>query len=182
VNIPVIPILRSRDQYYLCHIRVPDAEQRLAAIQVSGSYYSFFRIEKDEKRALTLAGKLHHRGDRVLITKIPKGYAIWVLESEAEPVELTQREPKSVLPELSYVILISRHQYQPCHIQVPDLEQRLSAIYFEGQYYSLFKVVEELDVAKRLVKRLAHRKEMAVITQLAKGYGVWVLESDAKRI
>lgn len=176
-------ILRSRQHYQCCHILVPDAEERLPAIAVQGNYYSFFRTERHESRALEVAERLHRRGDGVVITETPKAYAIWVLEPEAKPAQVKSTSaPILETPHSnqSYKILASRTQYQPCHIKVPDLDKRLAAISFDGKYYSLFKSVDDGQQAVQLVRRLNYRGDAAVITKTAKGYGIWILEPDAQ--
>ncbi|NJL36238.1 MAG: hypothetical protein HC899_05375 [Leptolyngbyaceae cyanobacterium SM1_4_3] len=75
-------------------------------------------------------------------------------------------------------ILTSRSQYRPCHIRVPDLEKPLAAIAFNGNYYSLFKVVEDVQQAKQIIVRLSHRGDSTIITKSLKGYGLWVLEPE----
>lgn len=180
-----IRVLKARNQYHSCHIRVPDSERCLAAIFWNKSYYSFFKFEKDSSRANQVAAKLNRRGDVSVITETPKGYAIWVLEAEAKPAQALQHpagknRPPRQLPgqKQPYNILTSRKQYRPCHIRVPDLEKPLVAIAFNGNYYSLFKVVEDVQQAKQLIIRLSHRGDATVITKSVKGYGLWVLEPE----
>jgi hypothetical protein len=181
---PSIKILRSRSQYRSCHIRVPDSEQCLAAICLDQSYYSFFKFEKDQNRASQVAGRLNHRGDVSIITETPKGYAIWILETEAKLAQSLRAKysvtdpPERSPQQQSYSILTSRSQYRPCHIRVPDLEKPLAAIAFNGNYYSLFKVVEDVQQAKQIIAKLSHRGDSTVITKSLKGYGLWVLEPE----
>ncbi|MBD1844642.1 hypothetical protein H6F89_14810 [Cyanobacteria bacterium FACHB-63] len=75
--------LESRQQYRACHVQVPDAEGRLAAIVVNDRYYSYFRLIKESGKTLQLAAKLIQRGDDVAITRTPKGDVIWIYEAEA---------------------------------------------------------------------------------------------------
>ncbi|WP_199333766.1 hypothetical protein [Oculatella sp. FACHB-28] len=164
---------------------MPDSERYLAAIFFDQAYYSFFKFEKDQNRASQVANRLNHRGDTSVITQTPKGYAIWILEPEAKPSQLLQavhsrpRQPqRSLQQKQSYNILTSRSQYRPCHIRVPDLDKPLAAIAFNGDYYSLFKVVEDVQQAKQLIIRLSHRGDATVITKSVKGYGLWVLEPE----
>ncbi|NJN58252.1 MAG: hypothetical protein HC879_12515 [Leptolyngbyaceae cyanobacterium SL_5_9] len=87
-------------------------------------------------------------------------------------------QPEQSPQQQSYSILTSRSQYRPCHIRVPDLEKPLAAIAFNGNYYSLFKVVEDVQQAKQIIVRLSHRGDSTVITKSLKGYGLWVLEPE----
>jgi len=79
-------ILESRIQYKSCRIRVPDLTQPVAAILVDREYYSFFKALKEPEKVLATVAKLGNRGDSTAITKTASGYAIWVMEPEADPV------------------------------------------------------------------------------------------------
>lgn len=70
-------------QYKRCHVRVPDLEKRLAALKVDDLYYSFFKVLPDRENAEQVISQLQNKGDRLVVTQTPKGYAIWVLEPEA---------------------------------------------------------------------------------------------------
>lgn len=174
-------ILESRDQYQPCHIRVPDLDQRLAAIRVNGKYYSLLKLVKSRQEALDITMRLSHRGDATIITATKKGDAIWVLEREAYPETLPQPpSPSQPSNAATTRILESRSEYQPCHIRVPDLEHRLPAISVDGKYYSLFRVVKDRKQALEITARLARRKDESVITKTARGDVIWVLEPEAQ--
>lgn len=152
----------------------------MAAIKLDNQYYSFFRAEREQSRALTVYQKLSHRGHTAIITRIPKGYAIWVFEPDAQPAKPTAQsfdDTTSAKP--TYRLLISPSQYYPCSIQVPDLEQPLTAIQFENRYYSLFKTIGEIQQAVQLIKRLRYRGDETLITKTDDGYSLWILEPDA---
>jgi hypothetical protein len=82
-NRPRYQILDSRNQYRFCHIHVPEELDRLAAIQVNGEYYSFFKVVKERQKALQVAIRLVDKGHEVVITPLAKGEVIWTLEPEA---------------------------------------------------------------------------------------------------
>lgn len=175
-------ILQSRHEYRPCHVYLPDSSDRVAAITVNGEYYSFFRVEKTEKRANEVCNKLSQRGYTPILTQIPKGFAIWTLEPDAQLVvadSTASLTPSTPEQELSYKILVSTSQYKFCNIRVPDLKKQLIAIDFEDRYYSLFKTIDDVQQAVQIVKKLSHRGSETVITKNAKGYGLWVLEPDA---
>lgn len=175
-------ILQSRYDYRPCHVYLPDSSDRIAAIAVSSEYYSFFRVEKTEKRANEVCNKLKQRGYTPILTKIPKGLAIWTLEPDAQLVSVdtvAEVTPSITEQELSYKILVSTSQYKFCNIRVPDLKKELIAIDFENRYYSLFKTIDDVQQAVQIVKKLSHRGSEMVITKNAKGYGLWVFEPDA---
>jgi hypothetical protein len=176
-------ILESRSAYRSCHIRVPDQDQRLAAVFVDKKYYSFFKVAKNEQHALEVCSRLARRGDTAVITKTAKGYAIWVLEPEAlldNPSKTTHPSPSSqpVQPVLSQ-ILEFRNQYQPCHIRVPDLDKRLAAVQVNDKYYSLLKVAKDRQHALEVAARLINRGSETIVIKNAKDYTIWVLEPEA---
>lgn len=178
-------VLESRHLYRACHIHVPDSEKRLAAIQFQGKYYSFFKTEHQEARAKELCLRLIQKGDRAILTKTPKGFAIWAYEPQAQPISESSTAQSSAAEKNStpsFKILASQAQYQPCIVQVPDLDKQLAAIRFEDRYYSLFKELTDINETVQLIKRLSARGDVTVVTKLAAGYGVWVLEPVAQAI
>jgi hypothetical protein len=80
-------IIDSRELYRPCHVWLPNWKERIAAICVDKEYYSLFRAVKDAEETLTLVTKLGRKGNKTVITKVPKGYVIWVIETEAIPVK-----------------------------------------------------------------------------------------------
>ncbi|MGB8688209.1 MAG: hypothetical protein WCD53_12850 [Microcoleus sp.] len=66
---------------------MPDLEQPVAAILVDRQSYSFFKAIKEAQKVLAIAAKLGNRGDSTAITKTASGYAIWVIEPEADAVK-----------------------------------------------------------------------------------------------
>ncbi|WP_199296218.1 hypothetical protein [Trichocoleus sp. FACHB-591] len=180
-------ILESRTQYQPCHIRVPDLDARVAAIRVNGKFYSLLKLVKERQQALEIANRLANKGEEAVITATIKGDAIWVLEREAyldlpAQTDLAPTAQATGIKTSSATakVLESRNKYRPCHIRVPDLEHRLSAIAVEGQYYSFFKVVKDRAQALEVAARLSRRGDQTVITSSVKGDVVWVLEPDAE--
>ncbi|MBF2078833.1 MAG: hypothetical protein IGR76_10020 [Synechococcales cyanobacterium T60_A2020_003] len=176
---PSIPLLRDRHQYQSCHILLPD-HHRVAALQFENQYYSFFKTELDGSVAMKVAGRLQERGDRLIITQIPKGFALWVWEPKALPIGRSSLTLSALQTDASHPVLESRYDYTLCHVRVPDLDKRLAAIAYQDHYYSLFKTVDTLDEATRIGTKLGRRGERIVITKTANGYGLWVLEPDAR--
>ena len=76
-------ILESRDQYRSCHVCLPEEDYRVAAVLVSGKYYSLAKVVQERSRSLDVANRLLAAGTEAVITKLAKGYAIWRLEPEA---------------------------------------------------------------------------------------------------
>jgi hypothetical protein len=77
-------ILVSRNQYQQVDIQVPDLDQPLEAIVTENRCYSIFRIEPEVDRVFELVGKITQRGDETLITRLEKGYAVCILEPDAQ--------------------------------------------------------------------------------------------------
>jgi hypothetical protein len=187
-------ILDSRSQYRSCHIRVPDSDERLAAIALADRYYSFFRLVPDSQKALKIAAKLVYRGDEVAITRTVKGDVLWIYEAETQEEKAQSEKPKSEKPkpvELSspyriprsdsglWKILTSERDYQVCQIRVPDVAKPMPAIYSDRQYYSYLRTVREQNQAIAHAERLSGKGHAARITQTSKGWTIWVLEAEA---
>lgn len=156
--------LLSRPDYKTCRIRV--AGESIAAICVDRGYYSFFKVA-DAPTAAKLIDRLQQRGDRVVLTQTPKGYAIWVLEPDAQ-----------LLRPFPCRILTAPSQYRLCQIRVPDLDQDLNAIEFQSSYYSLFRVIEDLQQALPIIDKLSDRGDQIIITKTQSEYSLWILEAD----
>jgi hypothetical protein len=208
----------DRSQYQHCHITVPDMDGKLPAIALNDQYYYFFRTAPDQHRGTGLAAKLIAKGDAVVITPIPKGVALWVLEPNAQlvprlstdqsrpseinpapqsttevnsddvPQSLASQPPLSDAAEpqtadledsLPFPLLLDASRFADCQIHVPDLDEVLAALSFEGNYYSFFRTVNNSDDLIGITRKLAQRGDEAIITYEASRYSIWVLEMDA---
>jgi hypothetical protein len=170
-------LLESRSQYASCHIRVPDLEERLPAIHLDQKFYSFFRVVSDEQQLLSMVTKLNQQAQESVVTRVARGYGLWVLEATAYiDARRSTAEQADTFP---YRIVESRNQYKPCHIRVPDVEQRLVAIKLDDQYYSFFAVTQDKPNIVKMIAKTKLTVEQIVITPTVKGYIVWVLESQA---
>lgn len=179
-------ILESRNQYRSCHICLPGEDYRVAAVVVNDEYYSLVKVVQDRSRSLEVANRLTSAGKTAVITKLAKGYAIWRLEPEAYVdacPRLPSQTPAQVLDQVADVaickILESRSDYQACHILLPDSDQRLAAVLFDGKYYGLLKVVTTQQQALTLAGRLQRKDVGTVITKAVQGYAIWFLEPNA---
>jgi hypothetical protein len=172
-------LLQSRSQYQSCHIRVPDIEERLPAILLDQKFYSFFRVVFDEEQLLSMVTKFDQQAQELIVTRVTKGYALWLLESTAH-IDATRSNASKASPDaFPYRILESRNGYKPCRIQVPDVEQRLVAILLDGAYYSFFAVTEDKKSIVKMMAKTDLTVEQVVVTTTVKGYVVWVLEPQA---
>lgn len=178
-------LLESRSQYRACHIRLPGDSHRTAAIFVEGKYYSLVKVAQSGQQTLEICRRLIMKGHQILITKIVKGYAIWVFEPEAVPetpiCASAQPAPKSVISPTCR-ILSDQSRYQICEIRVPDLDDRLEAVLVDGQYYGLFKVVETRQQALEFAAKLGRRGDATIITKTQKGDAIWVREAEAQPV
>lgn len=83
---PTITPLCDRKLHRHCHIQVTDLEGRLPAIELAQEYYYFFKYFEDQDKAQIVATKLQTQGDRVIVSQIPLGFAVWVYEPDAQVV------------------------------------------------------------------------------------------------
>ena len=67
-----------------CHVLLPDMPTPLGAIHYEGEYYTFVRVFPTVEIARHKADLMRQHGNSVLLTRIPKGLALWVLEPDAE--------------------------------------------------------------------------------------------------
>ncbi|MCS6814365.1 MAG: hypothetical protein NZ772_12475 [Cyanobacteria bacterium] len=178
----MVKILESRHQYRSCHIRLPGEDQRFAAVMVDGKFYSLLKIVRDRQKALKICELLMAKGGDVVMTKTAKGDAIWLWEADAIADLPPQAQPKTkpaAVPSPPYRVLTSPEQYQTCYIRIPDIGDRLEAIYVGGKYYSLFKADQSAEQTVELAVKLCQRGDDVVVTKMAQGYTLWVLEADA---
>jgi hypothetical protein len=183
-------ILRDRRQYQRCHILLLDEEKPSAGIEVEGQYYSFFRVVSDPDRVTQLADRLASKNGKIIVTTIPKGYAIWVYEPEAILQHLRRKTVNRILPmdptiaslEQPFALLTSTRDYSPCQIRVPDLDKPLTGITYQGKLYSLLRIVRDEKQAQDLSQRLYKKGNQCLISSSAYGYSVWVLEPDGSQI
>jgi hypothetical protein len=78
-------------------------------------------------------------------------------------------------------LFLSAGQYRTCHIQVPDILERLPAVNVNEQFYSYFKTVKDREKALDVMEKLFDSGDDAVITIAKKGYSIWVQEANATR-
>ncbi|MBC6479821.1 MAG: hypothetical protein GDA56_20610 [Hormoscilla sp. GM7CHS1pb] len=173
-------ILKSPSEYSHCQIWVPDLTDPLAGINVGDKYYSLLKVVLSQQKAVELAEKLAKRGDNVLLTPIPKGYAIWVWEAKAYLKSVQKlSEPASPPTSKANSPILDRSQYKPCKIRVPDVKKRLAAIEVSGKYYSFLRNFPSRDKALKIARQLSSEGDKVLLTQTRKGYLLWVFEPDA---
>lgn len=67
-----------------------------------------------------------------------------------------------------------------CHIRLPDTPKAVSAVCYNGDYYSYVRLYPTAEAAKRGVDRLLSLGNTVILTQVRKGLVLWVLEPDAR--
>lgn len=107
-----VTLLKDRSQYRYCHIQVTETDNPLPAIEFQQQHYYFLRVVGDEHRALHLSNKLAAKGDKVLVTAIPKGYSLWVLEPDVIVLPKRTHRSSSSSTESHSVTIVSDLQDQ----------------------------------------------------------------------
>jgi hypothetical protein len=79
-------------------------------------------------------------------------------------------------------LFVEKGDYQTCHIQLPDGDERMAAISIEGKLFSLFKIVSDREKALDILARLYDGGDNATITEIPKGFSIWIEEPTAVRI
>jgi hypothetical protein len=181
------PVLEDRTQYETCHIDIPDEAKPLAGIFWQGRCYSFVRCLPTLEKINESAARLVDRGNQVVLTKNPRGYSLWVEESDGQrcarplinavPVNPTKPEPQEGFCKF----LRRRWDFKTCQIRVPDLDKPLTAITLNSEYYSLVKTMEEEEAAMTLGQRLSARGDRVMITpgNYGAGFSLWIYEPEA---
>ncbi len=155
-------LLISRRQYQTCHVRVPDLEQHLGAIRAGEDFYSFYKSLPDSQKLINLICKLGNRGDRMALTRSPKGYSLWVHEPDAQSVS----ERVSTLGEdTAYSkILPVQAEFLPCMINVPKIGPCL-ALQVEQHFYRFFKLERDFEGVLNVAGRLSRQgSETLIVT------------------
>lgn len=146
---PVL-LLLSRQHYTTTRVRLSDEPKAVPAIQVGAAVYSFFRTVPTADAALALVGKLCDRSYPLALTKIPKGYALWVEEAT---VQLNFAPTPANLATCHF---LKAGQYQTVRLRLPQLDLPVSGIRFKQHYYSIFckepDQTQLIDLAGQLVE------------------------------
>lgn len=72
-----------------CHVILPDTPKPTSAIYYDGQYYAYVKCFPTVEIARRKAELMTQRGNTVLLTRIPKGLVLWVLELDAQPIGKT---------------------------------------------------------------------------------------------
>lgn len=164
----VCKLLMERRQYRTCHIRVPDLEQHLSAIQAGDDeFYSFYRVFPEEMKLLHIVGKLGNRGDHMAITRSPKGYTLWVQEPDATLLSGAGAK-QAPQEDTAYARFLPVNAiYHPCMVEVPEGRRYLS-LAIDDNYYRFFKLEKDFQRVMNVAGRLS-RQGSEVLIATAKG-------------
>jgi hypothetical protein len=76
-----------------CHVVLPDNPEPVSAIVFEQQFYAYVRFFPTAEAAQRGASRMVERGNRVVLTRIPKGLVLWVRVLDAR---LTQSSAKSI--------------------------------------------------------------------------------------
>ncbi len=79
-----VALMIHRHSYKNCHIILPDLSSPIGAIQYQENFYSYFRCFATLEAAQRAAQRLINSGNVVVLTQVPKGLVLWILESDAQ--------------------------------------------------------------------------------------------------
>ncbi len=66
-----------------CHVVLPGVSSPVSAIAYENTYYAFVKFFKTVDAAQRGATRLRQKGNKVLLTRVPKGLVLWVFEPDA---------------------------------------------------------------------------------------------------
>jgi hypothetical protein len=182
LDILAFPILKERHRYHTCFVEVPGEPKPVAAIEVIGKYYSYARFCPTEEKAFETTSRLLDKDRYSIITKIPKGYVVWMLEPEAK-LSLQHEKPLTGNKKGFCKLLKLDHGAVPtCQIQVADLDKPLTAIQVSGQCYVLLKSVRDRNEAVELGRLMSRRGAKILVTPKKKSFALWIYEPNAKLV
>jgi hypothetical protein len=81
---------------------------------------------------------------------------------------------------LAFPILTDRRRYHTCFVDLPGEDKPVAAIEVIGKYYSYARFATTEEKAFETTMRLLDKHRLSLITQVPKGYVVWMFEPDAQ--
>ncbi|MEL6222552.1 MAG: hypothetical protein AAFR31_07925 [Cyanobacteria bacterium J06627_8] len=67
-----------------CHIVFPDCDQPTSAIVYEQQYYAYTKFFTNSIKAQNTARRLIEKGKKVVLTRVRKGFVLWLYEPEAQ--------------------------------------------------------------------------------------------------
>lgn len=181
--VAVCKLLIYKGQYSPCHIKVPDVDTKLAAINIDGRYYSLFRQFDDATAVIQTFHKLSNSGgEELALTQQHNGrYVMWVLELAAQALKGRRKQGLAwpTYGPANCLMLGDAKQYHQCYVQVPDVMQPLVAVHYDDRFYSVCKPGLEAADALDLAAKFTRRGNDSAIASTQKGYAVCLWEPEA---
>ncbi|QZZ19655.1 hypothetical protein J5X98_20320 [Leptothermofonsia sichuanensis E412] len=84
-----VPVLAHKS-VKTCHILLPGVAKPVGAIAYNNQFYSYVRFYPTLESAQQGAARMANRGNRVVLTFVPKGLVLWVFEPDAQPARAHQ--------------------------------------------------------------------------------------------
>lgn len=75
-------------QYQRCRIQVPHLQEQLYAIEFDGRFYSLLSAGVSKEQAVAAITQLNQAERPAILTQMNQGYAVWVLEPQAQLVSV----------------------------------------------------------------------------------------------
>jgi hypothetical protein len=85
INSMPVPMVLAQRSVQRCHIDLPGVPRPTSAIVHNGQYYAYVRFFPTLEAAKRPVERLIAKGNAVILTKVPKGFVLWVLEPDAQP-------------------------------------------------------------------------------------------------
>lgn len=70
-----------------CHVLLPDESKPTSAICYEGQFYAYVRFFPTLEAARQKAELVMKRGNAAILTRVPKGVVLWVLEPDAQLIK-----------------------------------------------------------------------------------------------
>jgi hypothetical protein len=77
------PVILNRQAFKSCHIYLPDLPKPVGAIAIGDQLFSYVRLYPTLEAAQRGSDRLTQRGNLTVLTQVPKGLVLWVLEPDA---------------------------------------------------------------------------------------------------
>ena len=78
------PLVLEQRNLQCCHVCLPDTSKPTSAIAYDGHFYCYVRFFSTLEAAQRGMERLQTRGNQVILTKVLKGFVLWVLEPDAQ--------------------------------------------------------------------------------------------------
>lgn len=75
-----------------CHVHLPGESKPTSAICYDGQFYAYVKFFPTLEAARQKADLLIQRGNAALLTRVPTGLVLWVLEPDAQPIKPGSRK------------------------------------------------------------------------------------------